>query len=322
MTPSASMMTGPSPFFTVVIPTFNRARYVERAICSVLDQSFQDFELIVVDDGSTDGTRGVLQRFTSITTLEQPNRGVSAARNLGVSAARGKWLAFLDSDDEWHSSYLDVQHHYIAEGPPAVIQCTDCFIRSGNVQPARYFEINGTDRMLGGRSAVLLTEPFSFALEHTPWQIGSSVAASAAFHRAGGFDESLTISEDLDLIARLCALGSFRVIREPLVNVIRRDELTSSLSLSADRDQLRKRQTHDRIYNKLSGIESLTWRHRRVLRQVRSANQRAMGNLLRQGGNSDAASKAFWSAFCLAPSPRSLGKLILNALPVLWPKTR
>src|SRR5215831_13870333 len=90
------------PFFSVIIPTYNRATCVGRAIESVLRQTFQDYELIVVDDGSTDKTAEVVRQYGErIVFVSQPNRGVSAARNAGVSRAAGDWVAFLDSDDEW-----------------------------------------------------------------------------------------------------------------------------------------------------------------------------------------------------------------------------
>ncbi|NBU88196.1 MAG: glycosyltransferase family 2 protein, partial [Betaproteobacteria bacterium] len=87
---------------SVVLPTFNRAAWLPHAIDSVLHQRFQDFELIVVDDGSSDDTPEVLKRYgDALKWVTQPNAGVSCARNRGISMARGDWLAFIDSDDEW-----------------------------------------------------------------------------------------------------------------------------------------------------------------------------------------------------------------------------
>jgi len=97
------------PLVSVVIPTYNRAQQTIAAIESVLAQSYSSFEIIVVDDGSTDGSGEMIQRFVSqnsngchqILFVSQPNQGASAARNTGISNARGEYIAFLDSDDSW-----------------------------------------------------------------------------------------------------------------------------------------------------------------------------------------------------------------------------
>ena len=105
------------PFISVVIPTFNRARQVQAALKSVLAQTYPEFEAIVVDDGSTDGTGEALQQLISpqggngkqIRYFFQPNQGQSAARNKGIDEARGEWIAFLDSDDVWLPEKLEWQ---------------------------------------------------------------------------------------------------------------------------------------------------------------------------------------------------------------------
>jgi len=104
------------PFFTVVIPTYNRAGVLGRALSSVLGQSFPDFELIVVDDGSTDNTKEVIFSFADKRIRYLPllhNQGVNTARNVGVRAARGEWVAFLDSDDEYMPEALNTMRKYI-----------------------------------------------------------------------------------------------------------------------------------------------------------------------------------------------------------------
>ena len=98
------------PLVSVIIPTFNRVDVLPRSIHSVLKQTFQDIELIVVDDGSTDSTDDLIAGFSgSIRYLRQDHKGVSAARNKGIVASNGKLLAFLDSDDEWRQDKLEKQ---------------------------------------------------------------------------------------------------------------------------------------------------------------------------------------------------------------------
>src|SRR5690242_7055974 len=101
-----------TPFFSVVIPVFNRASVLETALRSVLDQTFQDFEIVVADDGSSDDPRAVIARIADprIRYLHQENRGGAAARNLGIDAASGKLIAFLDSDDVFLPHHLQTMH--------------------------------------------------------------------------------------------------------------------------------------------------------------------------------------------------------------------
>jgi glycosyltransferase involved in cell wall biosynthesis len=106
------------PRVSVVIATYNRANFLPETIESVLQQNFQDFELIVVDDGSTDGTRTLLQSYPSrVSFLYQDNRGPSAARNLGVRHARAPWIAFQDSDDLSKRDHLAALYAYANEHP-------------------------------------------------------------------------------------------------------------------------------------------------------------------------------------------------------------
>ncbi|MCB0164573.1 MAG: glycosyltransferase family 2 protein [Anaerolineae bacterium] len=102
-----------APFFSVIIPTFNRADVVFRAIQSILNQTFEDFELIIIDDGSTDNTRDIIQAIDDprLRYVYQENKGVSAARNRGASVARGQILTFLDSDDEALPEWLECFAH-------------------------------------------------------------------------------------------------------------------------------------------------------------------------------------------------------------------
>ncbi|MCU1308779.1 MAG: glycosyl transferase family protein, partial [Acidobacteriaceae bacterium] len=130
---------------TVIIPTFNRERYVQRAIESALNQSFRDYEIVVVDDGSTDNTRSALRRYDDkIHYACQVNRGASAARNRGIQVASGEWLAFLDSDDEWDPSYLARQMEQADNNPTVCMQSTDAWIVELDGDKHSYFSLNGS----------------------------------------------------------------------------------------------------------------------------------------------------------------------------------
>ena len=122
-----------APLVSVIIPTYNRADLVRQAVASVKAQTFRDFEIVVVDDGGTDGTCEVLSAGRELRVLRHPDRrGVAAARNTGVAAARGEWLAFLDSDDLWLPDKLARQISWL-EGQPELLICQtdETWVRRG-----------------------------------------------------------------------------------------------------------------------------------------------------------------------------------------------
>ena len=115
------------PVVSAIIPTYNFGRFLGEAIQSVLDQTFTDFELIVVDDGSTDDTREVVGSFNDsrIRYIYQENRGLPAARNTGIKASRGEYIAFLDSDDIWLTQNLELKVKSLDSHPDAGLVCSD-----------------------------------------------------------------------------------------------------------------------------------------------------------------------------------------------------
>ena len=110
-----------SPLITVIIPTFNRISLLKETVDSVRNQSFRDFEIIVVNDGSTDGTGEWLRDQTDLRVIEQSNLGIATARNNGAAAAKGDWLAFLDHDDLWAPDKLLIQAEFVRNNPDVAL---------------------------------------------------------------------------------------------------------------------------------------------------------------------------------------------------------
>jgi glycosyltransferase involved in cell wall biosynthesis len=207
------------PLVTVVIPAFNRVDSIRIAVNSVLSQSYGHLEVLVVDDGSTDGT---MEQLTDIKDVRlrlfsNPyNMGVSAARNTGIRNARGAWVAFQDSDDEWMPRKLEKQMAQIASlGPDCVGgYCGMTIVGSPSTLPSetsseRYYP----DEKLGIREGDILSTLLRTNLISTQ----TLVARHDLLTRIGGFDEALPALVDWDCVLRLARLGPFAFVDEPLV---------------------------------------------------------------------------------------------------------
>jgi glycosyltransferase involved in cell wall biosynthesis len=192
---------------SVIIPTYNRARIVGEAIDSVLSQRYNDFELIVVDDGSTDGTEELVASYLPrLTYLYQEHQGVSAARNRGIASARGEYLSFLDSDDLWLKDKLSSQIHFMESHPECRICYTDeIWIRKGvRVNPMK------KHRKYSGMI-------FEQCLPLCIVSPSSVLIARTLLDAAGTFDESLEVCEDYDLWLRIAARYPIHFIETPLI---------------------------------------------------------------------------------------------------------
>jgi glycosyltransferase involved in cell wall biosynthesis len=180
------------PAVSVIIPAYNRCHTLGRALDSVFAQDFADFEIIVVDDGSTDNTSGLPQLHTSrrpvnLIFLSQ-NGGVSHARNCGVKAAQGNWIAFLDSDDEWLPNKLSAQFAWLKANPGfRIMQTCEIWIRNGKRvnPPQTHKKIHGD--IFKPSLARCMVTPSSVLME------------KELFLETGGFNETLRACEDYDL---------------------------------------------------------------------------------------------------------------------------
>jgi glycosyltransferase involved in cell wall biosynthesis len=195
------------PLVSVIIPTFNRARLVDRAIRSVLDQTFRDLELIVVDDGSEDSTAEVLDGFgNAVKYVFQEHGGVSAARNTGIENACGELLAFLDSDDEWRPEKLARQVALFDGGRSLSVCHTDeIWMRDGKIVPQKKIH-----EKQGGRF-------FERALERCLISPSSVMISRSLLDEVGWFDPELPAAEDYDLWLRVTAFYDVEFVPEPLV---------------------------------------------------------------------------------------------------------
>jgi glycosyltransferase involved in cell wall biosynthesis len=209
-----------APLVSVVIPAYNAAWCVERAIDSVLAQGVRELELIVVDDGSTDGTAGALARYgDALRVIGKVNGGLSSARNAGIRAARGRYVAFLDADDRWLGNKLERQLA-LMEARRELAFCSTAARVEGPSGEA-LGEWRCRCGALPALEAIFATNAFVAGS-------GSAVLVRRdVLERVGGFDERLRSLEDIDMWMRLAAAGGYACIDEPLVVILKRPDSMS-----------------------------------------------------------------------------------------------
>lgn len=186
------------PFFSVIIPLYNKEKFIKNTLESVLNQTFEDFELLIVNDGSTDRSEAVVQTFSDkrIHYFHKTNEGVSAARNFGIARANSQYIAFIDADDRWQSDFLEKMKRLIQsfpnykvfacalkiETPNRTFSAQYSFEHRGESQVVTYFEASMKQTVLCGSSVVFHRE---------------------VFQNVGLFDEKIKCAEDTDMWIRI-----------------------------------------------------------------------------------------------------------------------
>lgn len=211
-----------NPKVSVVIPTYNRALKVQKGIRSALAQTFSDLEVIVVDDGSVDDTGKVLAETFGdrIRYYYQTNQGASAARNKGIAEARGEWIAFLDSDDEWERDKLEWQLRTLDRFGQ---QCGGCYtdVRLVNHSETRtFFQLaeesyrHKGEMGISGQAMKLLVRPGGAGMVIC---LSSFMGSAKLIKESGGFDLKLPYSQDSELLFRLAMATEFCYVNRPLI---------------------------------------------------------------------------------------------------------
>lgn len=205
--------------FSVIIPLYNKSSYIDKALHSLINQTFQNFEVIIVDDGSTDGSvQRVEELFQSQSLLpdkykliKQPNQGVSTARNNGVKLAVYDFIAFLDADDWWSPEYLENMKQLIEKYPEAGIYASSYYkVKYGKITPAR---IGVDDGFLEG--LINYFQVYAKTLWMPVWT-GATIIKKAIFEELEGFKPQLKLGEDFDLWVRVAEKYPVAFINKPL----------------------------------------------------------------------------------------------------------
>lgn len=204
-------MKSEKPLISVIIPTYNRDNSLKRSIDSVLNQTFKDFEVIVIDDDSTDDTESIVKNFNDprIKYIKhKENRGAGAARNTGIKNARGKFIAFQDSDDEWLPEKLEkqIKSFKVSSGKVGVLY-TAYLLNKNNKKI--YIPLRKYRKRSGNIHKELLCGSFV----GTP----TMLVKKECFEKVGMFDENFDTLEDWDLAIRLSKYYDFNFLKRPLV---------------------------------------------------------------------------------------------------------
>ena len=264
------------PFVSVILPTYNCASYLPPAIESVLAQSYADFELLVVDDGSTDDTGKVLERYTADGRVRfvhhAENTGPSATRNRGIRLSTGDLLAFLDADDVWAPGKLEAQVTALASDEADVCGVGCRWLRPGGKEVI--------DSKQPPYSGDALYRELLFK-NTVPGSSSSIMVRRKCFDEVGMFDEELRAVEDREMWLRLAAQFRFVFVREPLVSINRRRVD------SAVQDPARMARGRQAFIRKLE--RNMPSRFRRLLPQVRQESYLSIANEYRAAGDRSSA---------------------------------
>ncbi|GAB3279181.1 glycosyltransferase family 2 protein [Larkinella harenae] len=222
---------------SVIIPLYNKADYIKKSVQSVLQQSFRYFELVIVNDGSTDNSLNELLNFTDsrISIISQENAGVSVARNNGVKKAKYDFIAFLDADDWWDPHYLEEMFSLIRDFPEAsVFGCQYYWVKGETFTPSVNPYVKGFRGYIDYVKAYI----------HAWWMPLSSISVvidKATFQKLGGFKEELKFGEDFDLWIRFALYYKVAYFNKPLAYY---NQNVSSTSRALGNDKLYNPKNH------------------------------------------------------------------------------
>ncbi|MGH2980614.1 MAG: glycosyltransferase family 2 protein [Solirubrobacterales bacterium] len=279
-------MSPRTPRFTAVIAAYNEEDIVADAIRSVLAQTEDDFELIVVDDGSVDRTADVVRSFESdgrLRLISQENRGLAASLNTGIAAGGAPYIALLDADDLWMPTYLERMGAALDSGESVGLAYTEAWWYSQ--QRGRFFR--QTNAQYHGAPETPPDEPEALLVALMPdnWMFGLTAMRRSVIDEVGGFEEQLRAGEDYDLWIRILAAG-YRAVRAPGRLAIQRDR---AVSMSTDESSMATAARD--VYARAAELAGVPEEARAIARQ-RMAEFDAMLEALSDGGRNMAVRRA------------------------------
>lgn len=220
------------PFFSVLISLYNKEHFIKSTLESVLSQTFQDFEIIVINDGATDGSETVVNSISDerIKYFNQENNGASAARNAAISKASGQYLALLDADDVWDENYLETINQLIASSPSEKVFASAVTIETANGAISSVYSIPEI-----ADDAIYTVDYFESSYINTVLTSSSTVVHNSVFDNIGVYDTSIKSGEDTDLWIRIGIHYKIVFIHRPLVTYRYEKKSLSNITFRADK---------------------------------------------------------------------------------------
>lgn len=305
------------PTVSVVIPTYNRAQIVLETIDSVLAQTYRDFELLVIDDGSTDNTGDTLKRYGDrIRYVYKENGGVCDALNCGIRLARGSWIGILGSDDLWLPRKLEVQMQDIADHPEIILHTTNTTTYRKDIGSSDkdYLEHVGYRKVPAGELG-MVERPLEDQAVYGLARAQCALVRRDALDRSGLFDQHMTIYEDQDLYCRLALEGSWAVRNSLLVRIERKGDPEENLSQQLFDAPIQARSNFVYSYSRLLKDPRLTERERRVLRHLIAEQKTDIAFEYLRGDNVTEGRRELREALDQEFSLKTVGRYLAACLP-------
>ncbi|NQY23204.1 MAG: glycosyltransferase family 2 protein [Campylobacteraceae bacterium] len=252
--------------FSVIIPCYNGEKTILRALKSVLNQTYKNFEIIIVDDGSKDNSKFILLKYLKNRDVQykyiyQENNGPSSARNKAVKSSKGKYLAFLDSDDEWHKEKLNIQYEQIKKFNAKFISCKYTLKKFRDIKEFNIKKYTFKDFLLSNRSSTPCT-----------------IVEKELFNSVGGFNENLSYSEDYNLWIKISRKEDLYLLSVPLVKLYKKPYGESGLS--SDMWKMEKGELYNYNYcYKMGYINSLSYVFLNILSILKYIKRRIIRKL-------------------------------------------
>lgn len=240
------------PFFSVIIPLYNKSDFITETLLSVQKQTFNDFEVIIVNDGSTDNSLEVLEQFCDnrIQIINQANLGASTARNNGVKKANAKWIALLDADDIWYENHLEELHNSIQKLSEVDIVSNAYQIKlNSNYIKTPSYSKNISDRVS------IIDHYFEYSYIDPLFWTSSIGFKKSCFDKVNGFDKTLKTGQDLDLIIKFVIEGFNLGYNQQVTLLYQRhtqSNLSSNISLEEKQKYIDK---HKPVQNSIRGLK-------------------------------------------------------------------
>jgi len=315
------------PSISVVIPVYNRFELLKRSVESVLSQTLPVSEVVLVDDGSSDGTSEILPKYIAqnerwrerVRYLYQENQGPAAARNTGIAQARGDWLAFNDDDDLWLPQKLEWQFHALDQFKECQACFTDAWFMNNSNMKMTLFQLAGK---FGGEAEGVVSSPAKYMTErgsltgiHPVW-VQTLVARTALARPIGGFDRDLLCGEDDDFLFRLGCETKLCFVGSPMVLIERTpaDKRHEGVSRNWDETEFRLRMAQSRYEKRLHMRSCLATDIRELARRDLSSVHSAWTNWYLTRGQYAEARKSIVRAARFRLSPGIAAKLSLTFL--------